>query len=69
MPLLSDNCCTRKRLILRVVKEGKNRPRERYILDFLSGSPVIIVTTANSNEGDWVSSPLLEKYMKHNLIN
>ena len=31
------------------------------ILDFFSVFRVIIMTTADSNEGDWVSSPLLEK--------
>ncbi len=30
------------------------------ILDFFSGSRVIIMITADSNDGDWLSSPLLE---------
>ena len=31
------------------------------VADAARGSRVIIMTTANSNDGDWLSSPLLEK--------
>jgi hypothetical protein len=36
------------------------KPEEIKFIDPCMGSRVIIMTTANSNDGDWLSSPLLE---------
>ncbi|HQG00836.1 MAG TPA: hypothetical protein PLK23_07755, partial [Clostridia bacterium] len=38
--------------------ECKNSQKQRFIYDFSSGSRVIIMTTADSNDGIRLSSPL-----------
>ena len=38
-----------------------NQVIKTKVSDAARGSRVIIMTTANSNDGDWLSSPLLEK--------